>query len=332
MDKKQENMEQPAQEKGTVSPEPQNTPDVALSAPNQSEPSVRTGSVFTQTLRLLVRNFFDHGVAKNAAALAYYLLFALFPLLIFISNLLGLLDLNVTAIMQSLQRVMPSDVVGLIETYLNYVSHTSSHTLMWFSLVFTIWFPMRAVNGLMGDVRQAYRLGKPQHPVSYRIRQLIYTVVLLLVIGLTLLFSTLGEHVLSYIKSVLPENTLRISDYLLNIWQYLRFIPVSLLMFAALGTLYSTALDKRPPRKAIMPGIITALISWMVVSIGFSFYVENFANYSVIYGTLGAVVVLLMWLYMTSAILILGAELNAALLTVRSGNAEAPLSNRFSPE
>ena len=89
-------------------------------------------------------------------------------------------------------------------------------------------------------------------------------------------------------------------------------------MYAALGTLYVASLDKRQTIKDILPGIMAALTSWMIVSIGFSFYVENFADYSVIYGTLGAVIVLLMWLYMTAVILILGAELNAAILEVHS--------------
>lgn len=274
--------------------------------------------IFIRTIRLLVKNVFAHDVGKNAAALAYHLLFALFPLLIFLSNLLGLLDLNVTAITQTLQRFLPRDVVDIIETYLDYVSHTSSHSLMWFALVFSVWFPMRAAKGLMDDVRLAYRLGKPKHPIAYTIRQLIYTVVLFLVIGLTLILSTMGKHVLSYINLLIPEKTLRISEYFLGIWHYLRFIPIALLMLAALGTLYAAALDKRQPIKSIMPGIIFALFAWMMVSVGFSFYVEHFANYSVIYGALGAVIILLMWLYMTAVILILGAELNSALQTVRN--------------
>lgn len=274
-------------------------------------------NIFLPTIRLLINNFFEHDVGKNAAALAYYLLFALFPLLIFLSNLLGLLELNVTEITQILQRILPKDIVNLIETYLDYVSHTSSHALLWFALIFSIWFPMRAVKGLMGDVRSAYHLGKPQYPKKYAIRRVIYTVVFLLVIVITLILSTLGRHVLDYIINLLPESTLKISEYLLGLWQYLRFIPVGLLMLIALGTLYAVSLDSRQPVKAMMPGIIAALVSWMIVSIGFSFYVENFANYSVIYGTLGAVIVLLMWLYMTAVILILGAELNAALQMVR---------------
>lgn len=287
-----------------------------------SKTGIPTDKVFLPTLRLLGKNFFDHGVGKNAAALAYYLLFALFPLLIFLSNVLGLLDLNVAGITQVLQQFLPTDVVGLIETYLDHVSHTSSHTLLWFALVFSIWFPMRAVKGLMEDVRQAYHLGKPENPAAYTFRQLLYTVVFLLVIGVTLILSTLGKQVLGYVNSFLPEDAIHISDYLLSVWQYLRFIPVGLLMLAAVGTLYAAALDKRQPLKAILPGILAALISWMVVSIGFSFYVENFANYSVIYGTLGAVIVLLTWLYMTAVILIMGGELNAALLDVRAMSVE----------
>ena len=279
-------------------------------------------SVVIPALRLVIQNFFEHNVGKNAAALAYYLLFALFPMLIFLSNLLGLLDLNISEIIQILQRFLPKDVVGIVESYLDHVSHTSSQSMLWFALVFTVWFPMRAAKGLMDDVRLAYHLGKPAHPVSYTIRQLVYTVVLLIVVGLTLLFSTLGKQVLGYLNHLIPEKTLRISDYLLTIWQYLRFIPVGALMFAALGTLYAASLDKRQPWEEMLPGITAALLSWIVVSIGFSVYVENFANYSVIYGTLGAVIVLLMWLYMTAVILILGAELNAALRTVRQSNRE----------
>lgn len=281
-------------------------------------------STIKPALRLIVNNFFEHNVGKNAAALAYYLLFALFPLLIFISNLLGLLDLDVNAITQALQQVLPKDIVEIVGSYLDYVSHTSSHSLLWFALVFSVWFPMRAAKGLMDDVRLAYNLKKPKHPITYTLRQLAYTIILLIVVALTLLFSALGEQVISFLADLIPNEHLQISDYLLALWKHLRFLLIGLLMFAALGTLYAASLDKRQPIKTILPGITVALFSWMAVSIGFSFYVDNFASYSVIYGTLGAVIVLLMWLYITAAILIMGAEVNAALLTIRAG--QLPLS------
>lgn len=279
--------------------------------------SVSNKSVFSQTVRQLAANFFEHNVGKSAAALAYHLLFALFPLLVFVSNLLGLLELNVNAITEALQRILPNDIVGLVETYLDYVSHTSSRALFWFALVFSIWFPMRAVNGLMDDVRLAYQLKKPKHPISYMIRQLIYTILFLIIIVLTMLLTIMGENVLSYIINLLPKDTLQISNFLLSLWQYLRFLPVSLLMVLALGGLYAASMDERQPIRSLLPGIAASLFAWLAVSVGFSFYVENFANYSIIYGTLGAVIILMMWLYMTSLILILGAELNSARKMVK---------------
>lgn len=274
-------------------------------------------SVIKPALKLMAKNFFAHNVGRHAASLAYYLIFVLFPMLIFLSNLFGLLDLNATEITHALQRFLPSEIIGLIDSYLDYVSHTSSPLLLMFAFVFSIWFPMRAVKGLMDDVRTAYHLEKHARPLTYTLHQLGYTVVLLFVIGFTLLLTVLGKQVLGFVAYLLPETTMRVSGYLLGIWQYVRFIPAGLLMYAALGTLYAAALDKRQSIKTLMPGIVVSLSSWMIVSILFSYYVEHFANYSLIYGTLGAVIMLLMWLYMTAVFLIMGAELNAALLIVK---------------
>lgn len=264
-------------------------------------------------MQRLLKNLYEHNVGKNAAALAYYLLFALFPLLIFASNFLGLLELNVSEIILNLNRILPTDAVGIIENYLDYISDNSSRTLMWFALVFSIWFPLRAVKGLMDDVRRAYGLGQPNKIVNYSVKQIVFTVLFLVVIVLTILLSILGENVINFIRGLLPESALSITDNQINLWQYLRFVPIALLMITAIGTLYSLSLDQRQKVKSILPGIASAVILWLILSIGFSFYVENFSSYSIIYGTLGAVMVLIVWLYMTSFVLILGAELNAAV-------------------
>lgn len=267
--------------------------------------------------RLMIKNWFAHDVGKNGAALAYYLLFAVFPLMIFVSNLLGLLNLDVLAVTRLLGQVLPKDIVSLLEAYLEYVNQSSSRSMLWFSLVFSVWFPFRAVKGLMKDVRRAYGLSKPRHPLKYTLRQLIYTVVLLAVMVLTLAVSILGQRVLMFIVNLLPADILPVSQFLLLLWHYLRFGLVALLMYAALRRLYALSLDSRQSPVHSMPGIITAMIVWLIVSMVFSFYVENFANYSIIYGTLGTVIVLLIWLYLTAVILIMGAELNAALIEIK---------------
>ncbi|MGN0984460.1 MAG: YihY/virulence factor BrkB family protein [Gemmiger sp.] len=266
---------------------------------------------------LLIRHFFAHGVSRSAAVLAYDLLFALFPLLILLNNVVGLLQLNVTAIAARLLRVLPREVVALAESYLEHISHTSRPALFWFSLVFTLWFPLRAAKELMDDVRLAYGLGRPARPLRYALRQLTYTVVLLVVLVLTPLFMVLGRQVLLAGLRLLPAGTVEVSAWVLRVWEYLRFLLAGLLMFGALGSLYQLSLDESQPVRAVLPGIAAALAAWMAVSVGFNYYVENFAHYSVVYGALGAVIVLLLWLYLTSLVLILGAELNAVLLAVR---------------
>ena len=272
----------------------------------------------SSVIRLAIQNAITHDVGKSAAALTYYMLFALFPLLIFISNLVGLLDLNVASITAALLPIMPDDVVYLLESYLNHITDNSSEVLLWFSLVFTVWFPMRAVKGLMDDVRLAYGLGKPAKPVLYTIRQLVFTVVFLVFIVILFLLAILGRRFVTTAIAWLGFNqVLEIPPFLLNLWQYLRFALLAAIMFAVVGMLYAIAQDRKQGVKTIMPGVLLSMISWLAVSIGFSVYVENFANYSVIYGALGAVIVLLIWLYMTSFILIMGAEWNAALFKYR---------------
>lgn len=272
---------------------------------------------FKQVFCQLFNNMFKHNIGKNAASLSYYLIFSIFPLLIFISNFMGLLNLDVYSVTEVLKQILPDEVVLIIEGYLDHISDNSSGTLLWFSLVFSILFPLRTAKGLMSDVRLAYNFEKPKNPITYALKQLLYTLILLVVIILNILLSFTGKNILSTIRTLVPAHIFRLSENFIEIWQYLRFVPIAILMLVAIGSLYAASLERKVSFKSMLPGIFTAFILWLAVSIGFTFYVENFANYSVIYGTLGAVMALLVWLYMTAFVLITGAEVNACLYLLR---------------
>ena len=259
----------------------------------------------------ILRRYFIHDVGRQAAALAYYLLFMLFPFLIFLSSLLGLLDLDISSITRSLEALLPMGVLEVVETYLNYVSHTSSAAMLWFGLVFSIYFPMRAADCLMHAVRRAYHLPQPKNQILYMAKVLLYTVFLLVTIAMTLALVTVGRQVLEFAGRfvVVPRA-------FIDLWSDMRFLVLGGVMFAAVGLLYAAAQDSRQPARNVVPGAIIALIGWMVVSAAFSFYVENFANYSVIYGALGAIIVLMVWLNLTAVVLILGAEINGVLIAM----------------
>ncbi len=251
-------------------------------------------------------------MAQEAAALAYYLLFMIFPLLIFLSSLLGLLELDISGITNSLDALLPSGVVDVVESYLSYVSQTSSRTMLWFGLVFTVYFPMRAADCLMIAVRRAYHLPRPKNQVLYMMKVLLYTVFLLVTIALTLALVTVGRQALEFAGRfvVVPEA-------FIELWTDLRFLVLGGVMFGAVGLLYAAAQDSRQAARNVVPGALAALVGWMVVSAAFAFYVENFANYTVIYGALGTVIVLMMWLNLTALMLIMGAEINGVLNSLR---------------
>ena len=273
------------------------------------------GKFFTHSLD----RYLTHSVAHEAAALAYYLLFMLFPLMIFFSSLLGLLDLDVSSIILNLSHFLPSGVLDVLESYLNYVGQTSSRSMLWFGLVFTIYFPMRAADCLMSAVRRAYHLPRPRNQILHTAKVLLYTVFLLVTIALTLSLTTVGRQVLQFVNRFVI-----VSEAFIELWSGLRFLILGGVMFAAIGLLYAAAQDARQPARNILPGTGIALAAWMVISAAFSFYVENFGKYSVIYGTLGTVIVLMMWLNFTAVTLIMGAEVNGVLMALRGERARKP--------
>ena len=261
---------------------------------------------------LMVHRYNKHNVAVQSAALAFYLLFMIFPFLIFISALLGLLDLNISGVMAFLADFLPEAVVELAEMYLTYVSDNPSPQLMVFGLVFSIYFPMRAVNSLMRAVRTAYHLGPPRGAVTQWVKVLIYTVTLIVTIALTLALMTFGERALWYtvVHFHLPE-------FLAELWVTLRFPVAGFMSFLALFLLYALSQDSLQPLKNIWPGTLFSLAAWMALSWLYSYYANHFSHYSVLYGSIGAVIVVLIWLNLTAVTLILGAEVNGVLISMR---------------
>lgn len=261
----------------------------------------------------LAERYFNHRVARDSAALTYYLLFALFPLLIFLSNLLGLLQLDVESVLLRLSAVVPQEVVELAEDYLRYVSGNSSRALLWFSLIFSVYSPFCAANTLFLCVRKAYGLERSAATFPrFQLRVLLYTVFLIVSLVLTLALSTVGRRVLAFLSGYVY-----VSEIFLRLWSSLRFVLLGAVVFSVISLLYALALDEHREMRAVWPGVLASLVTWLLLSMAFSYYVEHAARYSLIYGSIGAIIVLLVWLYLTATMLILGAEFNAVLLETR---------------
>ena len=270
-----------------------------------------------QGAMLLIRRYFDHHVARDSAALTYYLLFALFPLLIFLSNLVGIIAFDMDGLIETLSAFAPQEVIDVVVQYLYYVSAESSTTLLGFSLVFSIFFPFRAANALFSSVRKAYGIGMPTHFVRYQCKVLLYTLFLIVTLVLSLVSAVVGKRLLRFLARFFYLN-----DASIRQWATLRFLALGVVSFFVIALLHVLAHDDARSLRGIWPGVLASLVTWVGLSMLFSLYVESAARYSLIYGSIGTVIVLLLWLYLAANMLIMGAEFSSVLLSLRNGSQE----------
>ena len=167
---------------------------------------------------------------------------------------------------------------------------------------------MRSTGCLMHSLRKAFHRSSPENILLGQLRNLLFTIWMIVVIGLTLLLVVMGRRALHFLSHLLP-----LSETFISVWGYLRFVILALVMAISLGLLYQLALGQRRPLREVLPGVGSSLAAWMLLSMAFSYYVENVAQYARLYGSIATIVVVLLWLYMSGQVLILGAELSAAL-------------------
>ena len=268
----------------------------------------RPRTAFGQVCSELAQRFFTHDIGRDSAALAYYLLFALFPLLILVSLVIGALRMDASSIISDLQQFTPADVSGVIGGYLEYVGGNRNRYLLLFSLVFSIWFPMRATNTLTHSVRKAFGRLAPENKLKNALFNCLYSLLLIVTISVAIVLTVMGRQAMEFLAHFFHMTTLFI-----NVWSYLRFVLLFVIMALAIGVLYVLALGERMPLWQIVPGVISSLALWMVLSMAFAYYVGHVAHYAVLYGSVATAIVVLLWLYMSAMALILGAELSAIL-------------------
>lgn len=256
--------------------------------------------------------YYAHDVARDSAALTYYLLFATFPLLVFFSTLVGLMHLDIEGLLDSMSRILPEQVLGIVGSYLEYVSTSPSRQLLVFSLIFSIWFPMRSTSCLMHSVRKAYGMLQPPGLMGGTLRNLAFTLWLIVTIAASIVLTTVGRRALKFVSGLV-----RIPAGFIDLWGTLRFVALGVIMLLVLVPLNMLARGNRCPLREVVPGVLLSMVAWLALSAAFSYYVENVAHYSELYGSIATIVVVLLWLYMTGQVLIMGAEYNGARLAGR---------------
>jgi len=256
------------------------------------------------TLGRLRREWKRNKLSDAAAALTFYGVLSLFPFLLFIVALASLViqPAQVQALVGALGSEVPEAFSRLPSEQLTQLTSGPSKGVLTFSALAAVWSAAAGVVSLMNALNTAYGV------TESRPRWKVYGIAL----GMML-----AGAVLALLAGLLAVAAPALATWLGEPWttlvEWLRLPLAALLMMILWATLYSVLPDARQKFKFITPGAVAGVLVWLAASLGFSFYVSHVSTFSVTYGALGGIVVLLLWMWISSLALMLGAEINAVL-------------------
>lgn len=262
------------------------------------------------------RSLLDDRIFGHAAELGFYFLFALFPTLFSASSILGLAARSASQIydrlLDYLALVIPTSALATILATFNETTAASTPGKLTFGLVAAVWSASVGISAIQDTLNDVYKVRDARSYLVARIQAIGLTILLTLIVTGSLssmLGGDLGATMAHrYIRDRFVAGTAAIGSQVLG-WSL-----ATVLLTLSFAILYYWAPDRKECRwQWLTPGGAIAIVGWLVTSLGFRAYLHFFNSYTVIYGSLGAVIILLMWFYATGLMLLLGAEINSEI-------------------
>lgn len=259
-------------------------------------------------LQELIKRIQKDDVSGLAAQLAFFFLLSLFPLLIILMTLFPYLQLDQEELLVFFRTFAPGETMQLIETNLNHIMSNRNGKLLSFGIIATLWSASNGMNALVRALNKAYEVKESRPFLIARGMAIVLTFLMVFVFIIALLLQVFGNEIGMFLLSFF-----HVTDRFLQIWTTLRLLASSLIPFIIFTVLYWVAPNKRLSITSAIPGAVFATFGWAITSLAFSYYVGNFANYSATYGSIGAIIILMIWFYLSGVIIIIGGELNALI-------------------
>jgi membrane protein len=252
----------------------------------------------------------DDEVLDRAAALAYYLVFALFPTLLFLTALLGLLPLPglMDRLFQYVDRTLPGDAASVLRRTLDEIQRNARGGLLSVGALGALWASSSGMSSMIAAINVAYDVGDRRSWWKRRLIALLLTVGLGIFILAALVLLVFGGKI-----GEVVAGQLGLGAYFTTAWNIVSALLVVGCVLFGLAMVYYLAPDAKQHWWWVTPGSVTALVLWLGLSFGLRIYVTHFANYSATYGSIGGVILLILWLYLSGVVLLLGAEINAEI-------------------
>jgi membrane protein len=261
---------------------------------------------WTDLARRTVKDIMADDVLGLAAQLSYYFLFALVPSILCLVALASFLPSNVLeGIMGPVSRFAPDAVLEILREQLSGASSTSS--LFTFGLLIAIWSSSAAMVGITDALNRAYDIEEARPWWKVRVTAIALTLGAALFIILALALVMMGPALVERIAA-----SIGLGPVFAATWSIARWPVAFVLTVLGIGLVYYFAPDAEQDWEWVTPGAVLATILWLIASLAFKLYVANLADYSG-YGSLGGVMVLMLWFYLTALAVLAGAEMNAEI-------------------
>lgn len=277
--------------------------DIKDAEVDQFDPTTTNG--FLKELITRIRKVDVTGLASQ---LAFFFLLSLFPLLIFIFTLLPYLNLNEQEIFMFINDYAPASVTQLLENTLGEILNNRSGGLLSFGIIATIWSASKGMNALTQALNRSYFQEETRSFIVARGMSVVFTVMLISVLVIALVLPVFGQQIGTFAFSYLG-----MEDSFIKLWTSLRWILPPVLIYVVFSLIYWLVPNMKITYSSVILGSIFSTVGWIITSVGFSFYVGNYGSYSSTYGSIGAIIVLMMWLYLSAIILMIGGQINAVM-------------------
>jgi membrane protein len=268
-----------------------------------------------ELLKDLYVRFVNDDVLSTGAQVAFFLLLSLFPFLIFVITVITYMPLvNFQDSIQVLTAFMPANALEILREIINETIADRSGALLSFGMLLALWSSTSGVTSLMRGINRAYDQEETRHSWKIKAVSLYFTLELAVVITVSFILIILGKILETRILHLLG-----FSEVSLKIWSYFGLIVVSITTILVSASLYYNTPNRRLNFREVIPGAIVASLGWVTISVAFSYYVNNLGNYPKVYGSLGGIIALVMWMYLSSISILMGAEINASLMFSKTG-------------
>lgn len=266
----------------------------------------KVANVRSSLLKLLWHRIEEDDLPGLSAQLAYFFLLSLFPLLIVLFTLLPYFQIPQQDMLGMIREFAPTEALDLIEKNVAEIMNHRNGGLLSFGIIGTIWSASNGLDAVVRALNKAYKVKESRSYIVSRGMAILLTFAMIFVFILAIVLSVFGKEIALYLFSKLGYTT-----EFIKLWNALSWLVSAVILFLIFTGLYWIAPNLKLRCRSAFPGAAFATIGWMISSIGLSFYVGNFSNYSLTYGSIGTIIVLMIWLYISAFIIILGGEINA---------------------